>query len=213
MAAERRPKWMATGRPPAHSTDRVPEQPGARVSSRSRTSRTVAGRAKRSNRPVRRYWADFHQGVEDVVVLGVELEPDGALLPLQLALLAAHGGDAVPEGLPAVLEPGLVAAAHVDDRGRPPRAVVGHEWALGGQQVVELPDLQPGAAQQLPRLPFQARGVHQAMAVREAGADRPADPERAPFIGKEPDDLRPLLEYGHPAPGRTRPTHTANSGA
>jgi hypothetical protein len=52
---------MATGRPPADSTDRMPEQPGARVSSRSRTSRTVAGRAKRSSRPVRRYWADFQR--------------------------------------------------------------------------------------------------------------------------------------------------------
>jgi hypothetical protein len=103
------------------------------------------------------------------VVLGVEQEPDRAFLPLQLALLAAHGGDAVPEGPPAVLEPGLVAVAHIDDRGRPPRAVVGRERALGGQQVVELPTSSPA-----PR--SSSRGSHSRpeTCTRPWQSDRPA---------------------------------------
>ena len=49
--------------------------------------------------------------------------------------------------------------------------------------------------------------MHQALAVGQAGADRPADPERAPFEGEEPDDLRPLLEHGHSGAGAD-PAHT-----
>lgn len=55
------PKWAATGRSPAYTTDSTPVKCSSRTWNRWSTRSTIHGRANRSIRPVLRYWADFHR--------------------------------------------------------------------------------------------------------------------------------------------------------
>ena len=133
--------------------------------------------------------------------MGVQHEPQGAHVPLDLPGLAADVGAELGRARFQRLVVGVVALRHVDDRRRRHRGLVPLERLLPGHQVVELQDGDPAGLQQFPGIPLRSGRVHQPLEVGQARADGHAPAQGAPLEREEPGDVRPVVQHGHPGTG------------
>ena len=142
-----------------------------------------------------------HQRAQVGEVMGVQHEPQGAHVPLDLPGLAADVGAELGRARFQRLVVGVVALCHVDDRRRRHRGLVPLERLLPGHQVVELQDGDPAGLQQFPGIPLRSGRVHQPLEVGQARADGHAPAQGAPLEREEPGDVRPVVQHGHPGTG------------